>query len=186
MEFESLYTERLQLKKFTPEGLKYVFDTFSKEEVRKKLGLLSDEEFEREKMKIEGGFKTYDRTLVHFKLILKESNDVIGAGGFHNWYAIHRRAELGYMLNKDDYKKKGYMHEAVCAMLDYGFTTMDLNRVEASIAPENVASQALILKNGFTREAYLKQNYISDGIIFDSVIYRLLKEEYEIHKRSKV
>lgn len=182
MEFESLYTERLQLKKFTPDGLKYVFDTFSKEEIKKQLGLVTNEDFEREKKKTEGGFKTYDRTIVHFKLILKQSDQVIGSGGFHNWYSAHRRAELGYTLNKDEHKKKGYMHEAVGTLLEYGFSTMNLNRVEASIAPENIASQALVLKNGFTREAYLKQNYISEGKIFDSVIFRLLKEEYEKDK----
>ncbi|MDF2436943.1 MAG: alanine acetyltransferase [Bacteroidota bacterium] len=179
MEFEILTTERLLLKKLTPEGFAWIFENLSKEEIKKELGLSADEEFETEKKKNTGGYKTYNKSIVHFKLILKETNEVIGGAGFHNWYFDHFRAELGYALTKDEYKRKGLMGEAVSTILNYGFNQMNLNRVEACISPANDASLALIKKFNFTQEGYLKQHYVRNGEVQDTIIFSLLKEEYQ-------
>lgn len=184
MEFEILSTERLLLKKITPEGFKYIFENYPKDEIKNQLGLLTDEDFIKEKQKSDGGYKTYDRSIVHFKLILKETNEVIGGGGFHNWYAAHSKAELGYALTKDEHKRKGYMNEAVKVFLEYGFNTMNLNRIEACVGPENNASLSLIKKYGFIQEGYLRKHYIRDGEIQDSIIFSLLKEEYDSKKSN--
>ena len=179
MEFEVLTTERLLLRKFTPEGFNYLFDNYSKDEVKDQLGLATDEEVIKEKEKCKGGYSTYDRTIVHFKLIVKETNEVIGGCGYHNWYPGHSKAELGYVLTRDENKRKGYMSEAISTILEYGFNFMHLNRVEACIGPGNIASLSLIRKYGFTQEGYLRQHFIRDGKIEDSMIFSLLKEEYE-------
>ncbi|MBL7932361.1 MAG: GNAT family N-acetyltransferase [Bacteroidia bacterium] len=178
MKFEILHTERLLLKKFSPEAFTYVFANYSKEEIKKQLGLNSEEDFIREQKKAEGGYRTYDRSIAHFKLILKETGQVIGGAGFHNWYAMHKRAEIGYMMYKEDFRRKGYMEEAVRKILDYGFNTMELMRIEATISPTNDASLNLIRKFGFKQEGLLRNHYIHEGIIQDSVIFGLLKEEY--------
>lgn len=70
------------------------------------------------------------------------------------------------------------MTEAVSAILTYGFESMDLNRVEAFIAPDNVASLGVVSKYGFTKEGYLRQHYNSNGEMLDTVVYGLLKDEY--------
>ncbi len=178
MEFEILNTERLLLRKITPEGFSYIFDNYPDEEIKNQLGITTGEELLKEKEKNRGGYKTYDRSVLHFKLVLKETNEVIGGCGYHNWYFNHRRAELGYALTKEAHKKKGYMSEAVSTVLDYGFNFMNLNRIEACIGPENIASLSLIGKFGFTKEGHLKQHFIRDGNIEDSIIFSLLKEEY--------
>lgn len=179
MELETIETERLILKKLTPEVFTRLFQNYSEAEITKLLGLAGREEFIREKEKSDGGYKTYDRTIASFLLVLKETGETIGRGGFHNWYKAHRRAEVGYVLNKEEHKRKGYMSEALGAMLDYGFNTMDLNRVEAFIGPGNTASQKLVKKYGFTQEGHLRQHYISGAEIQDSLIFSLLKEEYK-------
>lgn len=179
MEFEVLATERLLLKKMTPEGINYLFENYTTDEIKNQLGLTTDAEFLKEKEKAKGGYKTYDRTIVQFKIILKETNEVIGSCGFHNWYPDHSKAELGYALTKEDQKRKGYMSEAVSRVLEYGFHDMHLNRIEATVSPMNTASLSIIKKYGFTEEGYLRQHYCRDGIIQDSLIFSLLKEEYK-------
>lgn len=179
MEFEILTTKRLLLKKFTPADFKYIFENYSEEEIKTELGLTTHEEFIKEKQKNEGGYTTYDRSIVHFKLILKETNEVIGGGGYHNWYPDHSKAELGYALNKDEHKQKGYMTEAVNIILNYGFNVMGLNRIEACVSPVNMASLSLIKKYGFTQEGYLRKHYVRDGEVQDTLIFSLLKEEYK-------
>jgi len=177
MELEQLETQRLILKKLTPEILADLFANSPDPEIKKLLGLNSDEELLIEKRKSEGGYKTYDRTIVSFVLVLKDTNEVIGRGGFHNWYKDHFKAELGYTLNKDVYKRNGFMTEAVNAILKYGFETMQLNRIEACIGTQNIASLSLIKKFGFTREGLLRQHYVRDGEIQDSFLFSLLKED---------
>jgi ribosomal-protein-alanine N-acetyltransferase len=185
MEYEILTTERLLLKMFSPGGFSWMFDNLSKEEIKRELGLSTDEEFETEKKKNDGGYSTYNKSIAHFKLILKETNKVIGGAGFHNWYFDHFRAELGYALNREEYKQKGYMGEAVNAILEYGFTQMNLNRVEACIGPSNNASLALIKKFGFTQEGYLRQHYVRNSEVQDTIIFSLLKEEYQKQPHHK-
>jgi ribosomal-protein-alanine N-acetyltransferase len=71
------------------------------------------------------------------------------------------------------------MSESVSAILRYGFNTIGLNRVEACIGPSNIASQKVIKKFGFTQEGHLRQHFIRDGEIQDSLIFSLLKAEYQ-------
>ena len=184
LEFEKFETERLILKKLTPEVFTNLFENYSDTEIKKELGLANDNELIIEREKSLGGYKTYDRTILSFLLILKESNEVIGRCGYHNWYHNHRKAEIGYALNNEEHKRKGYMTEAVRLVLDYGFNSMKLNRIEACIGPQNIASKSLIKKYGFSKEGYLRQHYIRDEEIQDSLIYSLLKEEYETIKNN--
>lgn len=179
MEFEVLETERLLLKKLTPELFTDLFTHYSKAEIKKILGLTTDEEFSKEKAKSQGGYTTYDRTIVAFLLVSKENGFTIGRAGYHNWYKDHSRAELGYALSSEESKRKGYMSEAVKTILDYGFNVMDLNRIEAYISPTNKASLSLIKKYKFTEEGRLRQHFIKNGTAEDSVVFSLLKEEYK-------
>ncbi|MEO8515161.1 MAG: GNAT family protein [Flavobacterium sp.] len=182
MEFEVLTTKRLFLRKLTPEVFAYLFENYSKDEIKTQLGLTTDEEFIKEKEKHQGGYTTYDRSILSFLLILKENNETIGRCGYHNWYSDHYKAELGYALSKNEYKRNGYMGEAVKAVLEYGFNTMHLNRIEACVGPTNIASQSIIISNGFIQEGYLRQHFLRDGEMQDSLIFSLLKEEYETTK----
>lgn len=176
---EIFNTERLSLKKLSPEQIAQLFHNEPREEFMKLFGLQNEEEYLREKHKIEGGYKTYDRSILHFLIVLKDRFEVIGRGGFHNWYPAHSKAELGYALYSDEHKQKGYMSEAVAFMLHYGFMQMDLNRIEACVGPTNTASLSLIRKFGFTQEGYLRKHYIKNGEVQDSLIFSLLKEEYK-------
>ncbi|MBK8846947.1 MAG: GNAT family N-acetyltransferase [Bacteroidetes bacterium] len=178
METTYLETERMILHKYTPEDLQFLFEHRAKSEIMALLGLSTAEDFIKEQKKTEGGYKTYDRTIVHFKLALKKNKQVVGGAGFHNWYSQHRRAELGYALTVEDAKRQGYMSEAVSTILNYGFTQMNLNRVEAFISPNNKASLRLIEKFAFTQEGHLRQHFLRDDTTEDSFVFSLLREEY--------
>ena len=69
---------------------------------------------------------------------------------------------------------KGLMYEAIQAVLHYGFHDLKLHSVEAQIDPRNSASEALLKKAGFVREAYFKENYYLRGRFADTGVYSLL------------
>ncbi|WP_276134612.1 GNAT family N-acetyltransferase [Polluticoccus soli] len=86
----------------------------------------------------------------------------------------HHRAEIGYMLHPD-YWRKGYLTEAIQAVMQYGFEHMKLHSVEGQVDPRNTASRGLLEKKGFVQEAHFKENYHFRGDFYDTVVYSKLK-----------
>ena len=60
-----------------------------------------------------------------------------------------KTAEIGYRIG-ENVSNLGYASEAVKLVLEKAFTTYDLNRIIAGTATGNLASQRVLLKNGFT------------------------------------
>ena len=181
MTFPTIQTERLSLRIFTPQSYDYIFKQCSEEE---QLAIFQGrkEELELEKYRYNGGMVTFNRSFVFFHLFEKSSGALIGSVSYHTWAFEHFRAEIGYALNDNQYKQKGYMHEALLAILRYGFGEMKLNRVEALIGPDNIASQNLVKKLGFQYEGNLREHYLKNGKLEDSWAYSLLKREFEDSK----
>ncbi len=179
MQFKELHTDRLILREFTPEVYDHIHTTMGNTEIMEVLGLPSAEDLVVEKEKYSKGLATHNRTFVNFQIIEKVSGKIIGGCGYHTWFPKHLRAEIGYDLKHDEHKRKGYMTEAVKAILDYGFNIMELHRVEALAAPDNEPSLKLLSKFGFIFEGTLREHYNVNGVMEDSVMYALLKHEYK-------
>lgn len=174
MNFETLETERLFLRKLSPKDFAYVFANYSKADIMTFFGFQSEEEYQTAKLKSDKGYATYNRSIAFFQLIDKTTNSVIGACGFHNWYFDHRRAEIGYNMFTDDFKGNGFMSEALEKIIDYGFTKMNLHRIEALVGTQNVPSLKLMEKFHFTKEGILKEHYFINDKFEDSVIFSRL------------
>lgn len=91
--------------------------------------------------------------------------------------AQSRRAELGYSLVFEAWGQ-GYMTEALTVVLDHAFGSLGLNRIEADVDPRNVASIACLERLGFQREGLLRERWILDGEVSDSVLYGLLRSDW--------
>src|SRR5450756_1632588 len=103
-----------------------------------------------------------------------EDQALIGICTLFNLNEKCRSAELGYGLLSDAWGK-GYMNEALVALLDYGFSEIKLNRVQAEIDPENTDSAKSLERVGFTKEGQLRENCIVNGVLADSALYGLLR-----------
>ncbi|HCH08616.1 MAG TPA: GNAT family N-acetyltransferase, partial [Dehalococcoidia bacterium] len=69
-------------------------------------------------------------------LVKKQENRIIGICGFTNWDPESKKAEIGYALARDHWGQ-GYITEAVNQVIDYGFRSMELNRIEGMCDAEN-------------------------------------------------
>ncbi|MFT3794302.1 GNAT family N-acetyltransferase [Flavobacterium sp.] len=177
MDFEIITTDRLYLRKLTDETFEALLKNASDEIVVQILAI-RPEDLGKERAKAKKGFGTFNKSLLIFQLIDKQSDAVIGWCGYHTWYRDHNRAEIGYGMSNEAVKAKGFMTEALAKIIDYGFAEMQLNRIEAMISPENVPSLKLVEKFGFTREGHLRSHYFKDGKYEDSLVFSLLKTEY--------
>lgn len=173
-----LSTDRLLLKEVTPASKVYILSKYSDEDIMSYMGMNTNAELEKEKNKLKKNLTSYQITFKYFLLIYKETNKTIGSCGYFRWYKDHDRAEIGYSLTDDSYKKKGLMTEATREILKYGFGNMNLHRVEAFAHPENIASVKILEGLGFQYEGLLREHYLTDGNYEDSACYGLLKHEF--------
>lgn len=178
MQIKELHTERLILRAITPEVYDYIYANMDDNAIITFLGLPSEEALQKEKKKYHQGLSTHNRTFVLFQLIDKSNSNIIGDCGFHTWVPDHNRAEIGYKIFYDIYKKRGLMSEALAAIIKYGFETMNLHRIEALIAPYNEASKRLVQKFNFKQEGLLREHYVVNGIPEDSLAFSLLVHEF--------
>lgn len=89
---------------------------------------------------------------------------------------------LGYKLHKDE-TNQGYMTEGIQGVLDFGFETLSLHRIEANIIPRNAASIRVVEKLGFTREGYSQKYLNINGAWEDHIRFALVNggKAYDDH-----
>jgi RimJ/RimL family protein N-acetyltransferase len=113
-----------------------------------------------------------------FFAIIYEDN-LAGSIGITTKSDIYRKnAEIGYFLSQK-YWGKGFATSAIKAVTSYAFRTFDIIRVYAEPFADNSASRRALEKAGFKLEATFKNYVIKNGIIRDSCIYSVLKEEWK-------
>lgn len=183
IDFKRIETTRLLLKGLSPEDMTTIFENHSKNEIKEILGHRSEADYEKEYFKHKNGYATYNRSFLLFLLEDKTSGKIIGRCGLHNWNPDHLRAEIGYVMEDEDYKNQGLMGEAVEAIIDYGFSDLNLHRIEALVGTENIPSLRLMEKNHFVKEGVLREHYFVSGTFEDSVMFSKLREEHITEKQ---
>ena len=113
---------------------------------------------------------------IYFALATKDENKMIGSIGLSSRNSYNNRIELSYDLAKE-YWRKGITSKAIKAVIDYGFKEMNINRIEAFTAVENIPSKNLLLKCQFTLEGILRQHRYHKGRFFDVYSFSLLKSD---------
>lgn len=93
------------------------------------------------------------------------------------------RAEIGYILNRE-YWRQGLMFQALEAVIDFAFNTLNLHRIEADVDTQNAGSLGLLEKLGFRREGLLRERWRVYGEWQDSVMLGLLKQDWLARKTS--
>jgi ribosomal-protein-alanine N-acetyltransferase len=113
----------------------------------------------------------------NWAIALPDSNQYIGKISLFQISEQNRRAEIGYLLGRKHWGK-GYMTEALSAVLPCAFDELNLHRIEVDTDPENTPSLALLNKFGFVREGLFKDRWFVHGIWHDSVMLALLEKDY--------
>jgi ribosomal-protein-alanine N-acetyltransferase len=171
-------TPRLILKSITPSIIHELFNSRTKDELIQYFGF-DELGYEHHKSMHENGMETFRLTHFSFLLIVKQTNLPIGECGFHTWNKTHNRTELFYNINKDVDKQKGFMTEALEAVLDFGFKELHLHRIQALVDHLNIPSIKLLMRFGFKKEGTIREDYVVEGKNEDSDCYSLLKWEWK-------
>lgn len=84
----------------------------------------------------------------YWKIVPKNENKMIGSICLWNFSEDRNQAEVGYDLHPS-FQGKGMMQEALKAIVQFGFDTLNLQRVEAYTHGKNEPSINLLTRNGF-------------------------------------
>ena len=77
----------------------------------------------------------------------------------------------------EEFWGKGIAARSIKAATTYAFRDFDIVRIYAEPFSDNTGSRRALEKAGFRLEATLKNNVIKNGIIKDSCIYSILRED---------
>lgn len=83
-------------------------------------------------------------------------------------------ATLGYWVG-EPHARKGYMSEALAALREHAFASLDLSRLEAACLPENVASRRLLERCQFKYEGVAQAYLQINGRWRNHVLYAALR-----------
>lgn len=103
-----------------------------------------------------------------------EGKAVGGIGLVLNTDVERISAEVGYWLG-EKYWGRGVMTQVVKDMVDYGFARFPLLKIYAPVFDFNTASQRVLEKAGFRREAVLKKAAIKNNKVIDMYYYSIFK-----------
>lgn len=178
MNWENIETDRLLLKGLDASDVPFLFEHFSDEYVCRYLYDAEPFTSISEAENLVATFTDPDRTgLNRWIIVDKVSEQRIGTCGFMFWDRVNNSIEVGYDL-RQAFCRRGIMSEALTAIFDVAFGEKGINRIQAIIYPDNVASWRTAEKLGFVREGVVREKHYFRGRYYDHYCYSLLKREW--------
>jgi RimJ/RimL family protein N-acetyltransferase len=112
-------------------------------------------------------------TAAPFAIVSGGEEQLIGSISLVRLTWEHRRAEVGYFLSREA-RGAGHATRAVALICEWAFRSLGIERLDLYAATENVASQRVAERSGFTREAVLRSFMREKGVQLDMVAFGLL------------
>jgi RimJ/RimL family protein N-acetyltransferase len=174
----TITTSRLRLRPLTPEDVPSLFGVFGDPVVCRywsRPALPDLEAAATLQREIAQCFA--ERSLFQWGVAERETDAVVGTCTLAALSPEHRRAELGFALAQAVWGR-GYLAEALPALLAFAFETLALHRLEADVDPRNARSIRVLERAGFRREGFMRERYHLAGEVQDAVMYGLLRHEW--------
>ena len=112
-------------------------------------------------------------------LIVDEDDQILGHIEFFPTVSYLDEVELSYQIYSPENYGKGITTDAVKLLVGYLFDRKKYNRIRLVIHPDNLASQRVAEKCGFTHEGTARGAWFHRGRNHDVEIYSLLRKEHD-------
>lgn len=164
-------TERLIIRKFTPEDAPALIELRSDPEVVKYLGGAAKQNPEAVEKRMHFYIESYAKHGFGMcAMIWKETGEMCGWSGLQPLEETGK-IEVGYGMARK-FWRRGIGFECAKAWLEYGFTKTDLEKIYAVAQPENTGSWRIMEKLGMSFEG-IETHY---GL--ECKVYSITKNEY--------
>lgn len=176
---QEIRTDRLTLRKFTPEDAYDMYHNWAKDErVCRFLTWDPHESVEATEELLTIWCKDYEKS-DWYQWAITYGETIIGSISVVKFSEENDSAEIGYCIGHD-YWGKGIMTESVQAVIDFLFTQVGINRIEICHAVKNPASGRVAQKCGLSFEEIHKAEFKSRwGEHLDMAHYAIERKDYE-------
>ena len=116
-----------------------------------------------------------------YVFVLVYRGELTGRIGIHKIDKQNRIGEIGYWI-AEEAQGKGIVTRACRALVQFGFETVQLNRMEIKCGTGNRASQAIDERLGFKQEGVLQEAEYLNGRYLDLNLNALLKGDWSTDK----
>ena len=180
-----LTTARLILRPFTPEDVPAAFRNWCSDPVvTKYLRWPAHPNEDVTRMVLTDWINSYQQPdFYQWAIQPKDEGEVVGAITVVEHDDRTAKIHIGYCIGRP-WQRKGYMSEALSALVEFFFTQVGAGRIESLHDPNNPASGKVMLNCGLLPEALLrKADWNNQGIV-DACMHALLREDWE-RQRAK-
>jgi [ribosomal protein S5]-alanine N-acetyltransferase len=125
-----------------------------------------------------------DERATSFRWMVECEGRIVGTVTARELSHAHGRAEVGYMLAAG-WRGRGIGTRAMELMLERLFTLPWLERLWLTTGVENLVSQALARKLGFSLEGTLREHFQIAGLRKDQQVWGLLRCEWEARRAAR-
>lgn len=175
----TLETERLILRRITMRDAKDIFAYSKDPEVARHVLWSAQKDIGEAKDYCRFMMKRYRNDQPSsWGIIEKATGKLVGTIGYMDHSEDNASVEVGYSLARWLWNG-GYMTEALSRVIEYTFTAMDVNRIEAQHELENPSSGRVMEKCGMQKEGVLRQRLYNKGQYVDVALYAILKSDYD-------
>ena len=175
--FPVLETERLNLIEIQQEHLHDLFTLFSDEKVTRFYNIKTFQSPQDGQIYLDWFRSRFTEKLgIRWGIQIKGREGIIGTIGYNN-FTPHHRANIGYDIQSTHWGNR-YMTEVLAAVIDFGFNSLQINRIEAEVMNGNTASGKLLEKARFSKEGTLRDWMYWNGTHYDMIMYSILKKDY--------
>jgi len=101
----------------------------------------------------------------------------IGTIDVFDFDAYHKRAGIGILIGKENFRRKGYATMALTCLIDYCFKTLLVHQLYCNILENNCESIDLFKKIGFIETGKKKDWIRTNEGYLSEIMYQLVKEE---------
>lgn len=176
---QRIETDRLILRRYKIEDADAMYKNWASDsEVTKFLTWQPHSSVEVSRSIIEDWLKKYsDKKYYQWAIVLKDNgNEPIGGISVVHMNEDISMVHIGYCLGRA-WWRRGIMSEALKAVTDFMFDTVEVNRVEARHDPRNPNSGKVMQKCGMKYEGTLRSADRNNQGICDACYYALLRSE---------
>ncbi len=115
-------------------------------------------------------------THLYASIVLKSTQEIIGAAMIFNFDREAKHAEIGYVFHVDHWGN-GYGTETVSLMNNFAFESLNLHKLHAHVVDSNIGSNRVLEKNGFELEGRFKDYYFIEGMYYDGLFLGKFQSE---------
>ncbi len=122
-----------------------------------------------------------DHSAIWFTIVNSKNDEPIGVTALVRIDWVGRMATFYIAIADKKNWSQGFGSEATRMIIDYAFTTLNLNRIQLHVSKENEAAVHAYQKAGYQIEGTLRQAMFHENHYSDFYVMGILREDWRTH-----